>query len=121
MAAYRRDTMEDDELEHEHYGHYNETPHADLELTTDEWLEGVQQVLVYQIGPPVAWHYEGGICFIWGDQLDEQLLREIADACNDLEQEFARDGMYDAAQSAERAASQVIRADVHEAGEAMIT
>ena len=106
---------------HEKYGHYNQTPHADIDLDREAWSEIVRRVLKNQIGPLVAWHYEGGICFMWGNNLDESLLTKIVEACNDFEDDLADDGHYDTAKAAVRAASAVSRASVSPAGEDMIT
>lgn len=110
-----------EELEHEQYGYYNDVPHTLIDLTFQEWDLAVKQVLEYTLGPPLAYYYEGGTLHLWGEQLDESLLIEIADACTELEREFADDGHYDAAKSARRAASRMSRGVVHPAGEVMVT
>ena len=112
---------DNDSLNHETYGHYNETPHADIDLTFQQWHEVVKPVLEFQIGPPVAWLYEGGMLFVWGENLDGSLIRDIADACNDAEREHADDGFYEAAEAARGAASWIVRADVYPPGEKVIT
>lgn len=110
-----------EELEDEQYGYYNDVPHALIDLNYQEWSEVVKQVLEYTLGPPVAYYYEGGTLHLWGEQLDEPMLLEIADGCKDLEREFADDGFYDAAKTARRASSRVSRGVVHPAGEVTIT
>lgn len=114
-------TQKIDELNDERYGYYNEKPHALIDLNSQEWREVVKEVLDYTLGPPVAYHYEGGTLHLWGEQLDESMLLEIADACKDLEREHADDAMYDAAENARRAASRVSRGTVHPPGEVTIT
>ena len=90
-------TDEQDTPTDETYGEYAETPHTDILLNFTAWDHVVSQVLEYQLGPPIAWEYDGGVLFLWGDELNEDLLWEIADGCNELEQQYSRGGHYEAA------------------------
>lgn len=104
--------MTDDNLTSEQYGDYDDTPHADIDLTHQQYHEVVRQVLQYQLGPPVAWEYDGGMLFVWGDHLDRGLLRDLTDAVNEYERQMAQDGHYETAEAARAAASWIVRAEV---------
>lgn len=105
-------TPTDDTLTDEQYGDYDAKQHVDIDLTNYQYNEVVRQVLEYQLGPAIAWEYDGGMLFMWGDNLDQDLLRDLTDAINDYEQQMARDGHYQSAEAARAAASWVGRAEV---------
>lgn len=101
-------------LEHDHYGAFDEHPHATIDLGYSTWLDSVQQVLEYRLGPPIAWEYADGTLYLWGEHFDRETLRAISSGCHDLEQEHAEDAIYGAAQAADRAESKLLDAEIKE-------
>jgi hypothetical protein len=99
-------------LSHEHYGEFHEVPHTRIDCSWMDWAETAQEVLEYKIGPPVAWEFTDDALHLWGEQLDEELLRDLSDACHDLKQESSAMDMFEAAQSASRMESKFIGADI---------
>lgn len=65
------------------------------------------EVLQYRVGPYVnfaffrTWREERKLV-MWGEKLSEQMLRQLGDACHELEQEYSEMAMYDAAKAADR-------------------
>ncbi|WP_276257179.1 hypothetical protein [Halomontanus rarus] len=101
-----------EELEHDLYGSFDENPHATVDLHFGEWNEGLQQALEYKIGPPIAWEYIDGTCYLWGEHLEEKWLNQLSKACHKIEREYSSDGIYDAAESASNAELKILSAEI---------
>lgn len=99
-------------LTHERYGRYEDTPHAEVEMHSGEYHEGAKEALSFRLGPPIAWEYDDGTLYLWGENLTEDMLTAIADACHEVESEYKHDAIYGAADAARRAVSKVSRAEV---------
>jgi hypothetical protein len=92
------------------------TPHA-LIAFTGMGLDPAWEAIDYHVGPPCSCiefyppPYGKHYLVLWGEHLTEKHLRDLADACTQLEREYATDGIYDGARNAERAASAFHRAE----------
>ncbi|SIR99925.1 hypothetical protein SAMN05421858_5079 [Haladaptatus litoreus] len=100
------------ELTHDHYGDYDEQPHTEIEMYFSEWHSGAQEALEYKLGPAIAWKYDDGSLYLWGENLDENTLRNISDACHEVEADHRDMAIYDSAQDARNASSKIIGADI---------
>lgn len=71
-----------------------------------EGKEIAKDVLDYRVGPACNWEFfrarRGTKLILWGDTVDEELLRTLGDATHEYEQEMAGGAMYDSASAADR-------------------
>jgi hypothetical protein len=101
-----------DQLVHNRYGRFDNHPRTEVEMSFAEWNEAAKQALEYKLGPPIAWEYDEGALYLWGEWLNDTMLNRIADACRQIEREHADMAIYEAAETARRAASKISRAEV---------
>lgn len=100
----------------------NEPNHTVIEVPPGG-REVAQEVIEYRVGPPVNytifqdWRARERLV-LWGEQLSEDTLRRLGDACHDLEQEYADMAMYDAAKGADRMEGKFVFNDYEGAAQA---
>lgn len=110
-----------DHLHDAAHGHYNEQPHVDIDIgTSTAEYDCVKDVLRHMLDGEYAWTYDGGMFFVWGDDVDESFLEDVRSALRECEHQYSADGDYDYAKSAQHARSRVGRAKIQEANEGMI-
>lgn len=98
------------------HGIYLHERHVRIDLNSTQWMSAAKQVLDYD-DFEVAWTYEGGGLYLWGENLDRSTLRKLRDGIEQCEGEFASNGEYNMAEWASRAANRVRSATIDEPNE----
>jgi len=102
----------EEELHDETYGSYDEHPHTSIEMTYEQYQEGALEVLERRLGPPIAYEYRNGVLYLWGEHLDEKLLRQCGDSAFDVKQEHKHYDFFEAARAADQVESKFVFAEV---------
>lgn len=92
------------------------TPHAVAEVKLGR--DTAEEAIEFRVGPPCNWtvfypepYYNSHVA-LWGDHLEVEHLRLLADACNELEREASDMSMYEEAKQASTAAKGFTDADM---------
>lgn len=82
----------------------------------------MREILEYRVGPAAEWTFVDGTCIIVGraDRVDADLRSALSTAAHEIEQEYATDGIYDAAENADRLESELARTDIEAWDEATV-